>query len=85
MSLCRRLRWKGYHGETRTPFRTLADHPSSRHGPCTCLRTTQPWGPDGNLASVPDCQPTRLCWEKSPPRYGTWIEKILAVFSLRRP
>lgn len=32
----------------------------------TCLHSTQPWGPDGQLCAPEYCQPGRQCFELSP-------------------
>jgi hypothetical protein len=85
MTLCRYLRWKSFHGAVWTTLEELAVHQAEHRGPCTCLRTGQPWGPDAELASPESCTPTRPCYVVSPrlPKPGliarvrAWIMRLV--------
>ena len=62
VNVCRYLRWKGYHGATRTSRSALSVHPSLVRSHCTCLRTGQAWGPDGGPATAGRCVEVRSCY-----------------------
>jgi hypothetical protein len=60
---CRWLRWKGWR-EDRLSGRSVAEIAEQNVVPYSCLRTCQPGGPDGRLASAASCGEHRGCFER---------------------
>ena len=58
---CVNLRWKGLlvYGEEGTDFGKLLD----AQPPCWCVKTQYCLGPDGQVAGVHECNPTRSCFK----------------------
>jgi hypothetical protein len=66
MDLCRSLRWKALYGVTSLSRDELLAHVQANDVPYGCLRSCEPWGPDGHPAAPEACQPGRACFAPSP-------------------
>lgn len=63
MSPCRWLRWKGAHARDWQRPEDLQAALERWDVPFSCLRTTEPCGPDGGLAEPEACGAGRSCFE----------------------
>jgi len=66
MDLCRSLRWKALYGLTSLSVDELLALFDANDVPYGCLRSREPWGPDGQPATPESCQPGRACFAPSP-------------------
>ena len=66
MDLCRSLRWKALYGLNSLSMDELLALVEANDVPYGCLRSCEPWGPDGAPATPERCQPGRSCFQPSP-------------------
>ena len=66
MRLCNHLRWKAFYGADWPDHQAMELAMKLSDSPFSCLRTCQPWGPDGHQCAPEGCQPERSCFEPSP-------------------
>ena len=66
MELCANLRWKAFYGKRWATEAALRADLARNDCPYSCLRTCQPFGPDGQLAAPEVCGRGRPCFEPSP-------------------
>lgn len=63
MTMCRWLRWKGVHARDWQRPDDLQATLERWDVPFSCLRTTEPCGPDGDLVEPESCGAHRTCFE----------------------
>ena len=63
MNICTWLRWKGARNQRENP-ELVKKVFTENEVPYSCLRNTQPVGPDGKLVSPECCGEHRICFEK---------------------
>ncbi len=61
MTLCQSLRWKGYREDVREPGR-VQEVFAMNMVPYSCVKTCQPFGPDGGPAAPETCGSRRRCF-----------------------
>ncbi|MFT4624809.1 MAG: hypothetical protein ACI8PZ_003472 [Myxococcota bacterium] len=66
MTLCDWMRSKSLGTRHFTSQADLEAALTSVDSPFSCLRTCQPWGPDGQLCAPGTCGEERTCFERSP-------------------